>query len=109
MANLVDDTALAGMAVVANNAMNRERDLTAYRRELGVDPLAELRGHGWLDLCCGSGRALAAVAGHGRVVGVDLVDHFAARPAGVEPHVAPLAEWNPDGVFDVITCVHGLH
>ncbi len=41
---LLDDDALERSPVVANSDMNRERRLPAYRRELGVDVLALLRG-----------------------------------------------------------------
>ncbi|WP_226873138.1 hypothetical protein [Microbispora sitophila] len=41
---LLDDDALERSSVVANSDMNRERRLAAYRRELGVDVLALLRG-----------------------------------------------------------------
>ena len=65
MRPLLDDGTLARSPVVANNAMNRERQLTgpnSYARELGFEPLDILRqrlGAGaecaaWLDLCCGS-------------------------------------------------------
>lgn len=61
--------------MVANCAMNRDRQLAgvnSYARELGFDPLAFLSsrlggqglhaGAGWLDLCCGAGRALIQAA-----------------------------------------------
>ncbi|GLZ40832.1 class I SAM-dependent methyltransferase [Actinokineospora sp. NBRC 105648] len=110
MSELVDDITLGTLSVVANNAMNRTRDLAAYRRALRIDPVAELGPAGWLDLCCGSGRALVEAARPGRrLVGVDLVDFFAPRPPEVEFHVAGLADWAPEAPFDLITCVHGLH
>lgn len=69
---LLDDGALHALAVVANCSMNRERQLAgvnSYTRELGLDPLEVLRasitGSGtgaWLDLCCGTGRALIQAA-----------------------------------------------
>jgi hypothetical protein len=95
--DLLDDDALAASAVVANCAMNRERQLAgvnSYARELGFDPVELLtagfadspRGStsvAWLDLCCGTGRAviqaaerLAGLAGRVEFVGVDLVDAF---------------------------------
>ena len=106
-AGLVDDAALEESAVVANCAMNRERQLAgvnSYARELGFNPLqvitAQIGGSGsagtgtaaWLDLCCGSGRALiqaarqlhqAGLAGRVVLVGVDLVDAFDAVPESV--------------------------
>jgi SAM-dependent methyltransferase len=116
--------------------MNRERQLAgvnSYARELGFDPLAVVsaqtggggRGQGgsvaWLDLCCGSGRALiqaarrvreAGLAGRVHLAGVDLVDAFDAAPGsgpGLELVCAPVAAWEPARSFDLITCVHGLH
>ena len=69
---LLDDDDLHASAVVANCSMNRERQLAgvnSYTRELGLDPLDMLRaaiaGSGtgaWLDLCCGTGRALIQAA-----------------------------------------------
>jgi len=111
--------------------MNRERQLAgvnSYARELGLDPLGVLRaaiaGSGtgaWLDLCCGTGRALiqAAVAlreenllSQAAITGVDLVDAFAPRPAGLpglQLISSPVSAWTPARSFDLITCVHGLH
>src|SRR5438270_11765969 len=84
---LLDDAALERSSVVANNAMNRDRQLdgvNSYARELGFHPL-DAAGSGWLDLCCGRGLALAQAAtaldrqgraGEVALVGVDLVDGF---------------------------------
>jgi len=117
---LLDDFALAGSPVVANNAMNRERGLlgvNSYEREAGLDPLSRLTGgDAWLDLCCGSGRALFEAAADPRargvtITGVDLVDFFvpAVRPPGLELVVADVSAWRPSRLYDLITCVHGLH
>jgi SAM-dependent methyltransferase len=132
---LVSDDVLEASSVVANTMMNRERQLigvNSYERELGVDPAEAIMGLlsardgsaptvGWIDLCCGRGRALVDAAdrltgavGAGRVslVGLDLVDHFQPEihsTSGVSVHVASLTEWEPDRLFDLITCVHGLH
>ena len=128
---LLDDDGLHASAVVANCSMNRERQLAgvnSYARELGLDPLGVLRaaiaGRGtgaWLDLCCGTGRALiqAAIAlrdegllARAAITGVDLVDAFAPRPAGLSsPQLisSPVSAWTPARSFDLITCVHGLH
>lgn len=122
---------LESSAVVANCAMNRERQLAgvnSYARELGFHPLDRLRDKltrqptaSWLDLCCGSGRALlqaaqelqrAGLSGEAHIVGVDLVDAFAPVPPsqpGLEMISAALPQWRPDRTFDLITCVHGLH
>ncbi|WP_245601809.1 class I SAM-dependent methyltransferase [Hamadaea tsunoensis] len=119
--DLLDTEALTRSAVVANNAMNRERRLSgpnSYARELGFDPSAFLRtrpGAAWLDLCCGAGHALRqaaeALPDNGiTLVGVDLVDHFAAPDAaGVAYVCAEWTTWDPGRRFDLITCVHGLH
>ncbi len=127
----LDDDALEQSGVVANSRMNRERNLTGsngYSKELAFNPLELLResvasaGHAnWLDLCCGSGKALIEAA---RIVhcegmdasiellGVDLVGMF-ARPDPEQKCLrlveASLTAWQPDRPFDLITCVHGLH
>jgi ubiquinone/menaquinone biosynthesis C-methylase UbiE len=62
---LLTDGALEASSVVANVAMNRERRLAGrdgYSRVLGFDILCLPRGARWLDLCCGSGRALLDAA-----------------------------------------------
>jgi SAM-dependent methyltransferase len=137
---LVDEDALVMSAVVANNAMNRERRLSgvnSYSRELGFDLLDWLRARtvarrtgttigprpsriGWLDLCCGRGRALlhaaeelrdAGIVDQFLLMGVDLVDAFDDRPqpAPVTLVTASVVTWQPPQPFDLITCVHGLH
>jgi SAM-dependent methyltransferase len=112
--DLLDDQALHASSVVANNAMNRERQLhgvNSYAKVLGFDPLTRA-GTAWLDLCCGSGLALIQAAGQtGGVIlaGVDLVDAFRPAPPGVTLVAAPLETWAPGREFDLITCVHGLH
>ncbi len=118
---LLDHAALERSSVVANNAMNRERNLdgvNSYRKDLGFSPLAHLVDNSkssWLDICCGSGRALiqAARAQAGlRLVGVDLVDFFDPfSDPGLTLTAASIIDWAPDPgrTFDLITCVHGLH
>jgi SAM-dependent methyltransferase len=127
--DLLDDPALHASSVVANCAMNRERQLVgvnSYARALGFDPLDWLAATagtgpdvGWLDLCCGTGRALIQAAARLRqegrpdrltLVGVDLVDAFDPAPvAGLTLTTAPVESWTPPRAFDLITCVHGLH
>jgi SAM-dependent methyltransferase len=126
---LLSDDELERSAVVANCRMNRERALTGsngYSKEIGFNPLDYLfrrlapdRLVAWLDLCCGSGKALieAARISHSKgmdieIVGVDLVGLF-HRP---DPELtrlqlleASLRTWRPDRFVDLITCVHGLH
>jgi SAM-dependent methyltransferase len=111
--DLVNDDDLASSSVVANRAMNRTRGLTGrdgYSAVLGFDIIAH-QPRRWLDLCCGSGRALLEAAPLlPDVTGVDLVDFFAGPvPANVRLIAAPAGDWTPDGTFDLITCVHGLH
>jgi SAM-dependent methyltransferase len=134
-ASLLDDDGLTASAVVANCAMNRERQLAgvnSYTRELGFNPVDVLMTvvpsnpqHGgtpvgWLDLCCGTGRALIqaadqlardGLADRADLVGVDLVDAFdpAAALPGLNLICASVLTWTPVRSFDLITCVHGLH
>ena len=127
---LLPNDQLESSAVVANCRMNRERELAGsngYDRELGFHPLDFLRDRAgqtrvvrWLDLCCGTGRALfqaaellaqAGLTESVAVVGVDLVAMF--WPGKPSPCLQLLASsvhtHEPDGRFDLITCVHGLH
>lgn len=120
---LLDDNSLAQSSVVANSTMNRERGLSganSYAKDLGFAPLEWLEGRRpalWLDLCCGSGRALIEAAGlcmgQGiEIVGVDLVGLFADGGESF-PHLrlieSSVAECALEGPFELITCVHGLH
>jgi SAM-dependent methyltransferase len=129
--DLLDRERLERSSVVANCAMNRGRRLqgpNGYAREIGLCPLAFLLERAsqktrvaWLDLCCGEGRALLDAArtvealgleDRVRLVGVDLVDHFAgatARSAFLERVVASVHDLQPSCCFDLVTCVHGLH
>ncbi len=129
--NLLGDEQLERSAVVANCRMNRERNLdgtNGYARELGFHPLEFLKARAangapvaWLDLCRGTGKALIEASRRARVerfstrfeiTGVDLVGMFAAPDAGLEGLKlveASLRTWRPEGRFDLITCVHGLH
>jgi hypothetical protein len=76
------DNELERSAIVANCRMNRERGLTGsngYSREIGFDPLDFLRARiapgrlvAWLDLCCGTGRALIEAARASQVAGTDI-------------------------------------
>ncbi|WP_218003297.1 class I SAM-dependent methyltransferase [Nocardia concava] len=118
MTRLIDDAHLEKTAVVANSAMNRDRRLPAYRRELGFDPIAWLTDRPgpqrWLDVGCGSGHALFeaadAMSGAVEIVGLDLVGYFGgnARP-GIELVTGSVLSWEPNAPFDLITSVHALH
>ena len=130
-ARLLADDQLDRSEVVATASMNRGRDLAgvnSYTKELRLDVLQCLKdrlektsGVAWLDLCCGTGKALAEAAGRLRRLapdvevlfrGVDLVDMFdslASEAADVRLCACPLREYTPRERFDLITCVHGLH
>ena len=128
---LLSEDALARSSVVANSLMNRERlcfSGNSYQKELSFDILEFLKKRlssqkqtAWLDLCCGSGKALieagnvlAAEKSNSelKIIGADLVSMFDSCPAKldfldlVETSVENLIF---DGEFDLITCVHGLH
>ena len=103
MTRLLADADLEASSVVANNAMNRERQLAgvnSYARELGFDPVDRLSRStpaAWLDLCCGSGLALrqaAAALPSVHITGVDLVNAFVDGPP-VELVCASLARFPP--------------
>jgi len=127
----LSDDVLEQSGVVANSRMNRERTLigsNGYSKEVGFNPLDLLKetvasagqAH-WLDLCCGSGKALieAARIVHSEgidsrieILGVDLVGMFS--DSGSEQKCLRLVEasltaWQPGRTFDLVTCVHGLH
>jgi predicted TPR repeat methyltransferase len=126
---LLGNDELERSAVVANCRMNRDRRLTGsngYAKELGFNPLdflgkrVDLDGQAaWLDLCCGSGKALIEAAERVRtddmpveILGVDLVGMFDTPEPGVgllQLVEASLRTWRPGRSFDLITCVHGLH
>ena len=126
---LLDDDELERSAVVANCRMNRERNLlgpNGYERELGFDPLIFLKARtaigrpvAWLDLCCGTGKALIQaveiIQGERlgvHIVGVDLAGMFQwPDPALTCLRLVQdsLSTWRSDRTFDLITCVHGLH
>lgn len=129
--DLLPDEVLERSTVVANCHMNRERNLTGsngYARELGINPyvfLKERLDHqdhvAWLDLCCGTGRALIqaaeqfhadGLAARVEILGVDLVGLFDHHPAGLaclRLVEESLSRWRPERAYDLVTCVHGLH
>lgn len=124
---LIDNEQLENSSVVANCCMNRERGLSGtngYDKELRIDPVDLLRkcesSHeniAWLDLCCGTGKALieaAAILDSENstigIVGVDLAGLFLpSESKRLQLIQASLTDWQPNGTFDLITCVHGLH
>jgi SAM-dependent methyltransferase len=123
---LLNSQELEQSSVVANCAMNRERQLTgpnSYERELGFDILQFLQSFPfpvtWVDLCCGTGRDLIQAAeqvereapGHVQIEGIDLAGMFAENPVpGVLTlHEQGLEAWQPTGPYALVTCIHGLH
>lgn len=111
--------------------MNRERNCVggnSYAKELFFNPLEYLKERlqqeeqvSWLDLCCGSGRALIEAAQFFadenlceriRIIGVDLVDMFDSFPSELKYLKlieSSVVDFQPSFSFDLITCVHGLH
>ena len=126
---LLDQEKLLSSSVAANNRMNRERVCTgknSYEKDLSFNPIKflaeriETKGSAaWLDLCCGSGRALieAASVFSGekhclQIIGVDLVFMFQSFPSvleNLELRQTSIEDFEPNERFDLITCVHGLH
>ena len=131
MIKLLDNDALELSGVVANSAMNRERGCTgknSYVRELSFDPLDFLKSRietrrqaSWLDLCCGRGRALIEAAealapfssgSNLKLLGIDLVamfDSYSPELSFIRLQEFTVSSWRPDCLFDLVTCVHGLH
>jgi trans-aconitate methyltransferase len=128
---LLDRSALERSETVANSCMNRERNLVgpnSYEKDLGLSPLELLKSRlktkgeaSWLDLCCGSGRALlqASQSVHAtglqqmiHLTGIDLIPMFEAIPSNlrsIQFVAASIETWQTEHKFDLITCVHGLH
>jgi SAM-dependent methyltransferase len=122
---------LANSDVVANSIMNRTRNLVggnSYEKELGFNPIDFLERRlqkqqtaSWLDLCCGSGRALIqgaqlcesrGLAQRMKLIGVDLMPVFDPVPSSckfLQLQASLITSFLPRQSFDLITCVHGLH
>ncbi|MBO9732872.1 MAG: class I SAM-dependent methyltransferase [Chitinophaga sp.] len=128
---LLSEKDLVWSAVVANCSMNRDRNasgINSYEREFKLVParfleeIVQENGFAsWLDLCCGSGLALAqtydvlAQKGLQQQVylkGIDLLDTFPPmmeNTPGISFEVTSVVGWQPDRSYDLITCSHGLH
>ncbi len=126
---LLTNSELEWSDVAANCRMNREREITgtnSYTTDLKMNPLdflmARARTHSnvrWLDLCCGSGRALIQADEYFRtqhqsiqIQGIDLVDLFQPvenSTSTLQLETASLHDWTTSKKYDLITCVHGLH
>lgn len=128
---LLDNNSLEQSWIVANSLMNRERSClgrNSYIRELSFNPIEFLKERldfqqqvSWLDLCCGTGKALIeagsifseeGLVSRVKLIGVDLVstfDLYAEKFPFLHLYEASLTSWLPNSPFDLITCVHGLH
>ena len=128
---LLSEAELESSCIVANNRMNRERvalGSNGYETDLQFDPIEYLiekyesqQRVGWLDLCCGRGKALIETGQHFlrlgisanvNFVGVDLVGMFDPLPDELDFIAlieASLSQWRTPQTFDLITCVHGIH
>jgi len=131
MSKLLNAFELERSSVVANSLMNRERRLTggnSYTRDLCLNPVDFISGRlatqhqiTWLDICCGTGRALIdagrlLVADRSSekiaITGIDLVSMFDNVPNDLgflRLKETAVLDWVPSESFDLITCVHGLH
>jgi len=129
--HLLSDNELNWSAVVANNAMNRERKATgvnSYEKDFKLNipewllnKLDNQPQVNWLDLCCGKGNALLQTALFFSekkkqpdlyLKGIDLIDSFETIPQQVsclQFETCSLADWMPDRPYDLVTCCHGLH
>lgn len=129
MIHLLNNSELEKSDVVANNRMNRERNLVginSYKKDIGIDPIqfiqqkmASQNFFHWLDLCCGKGKALLQAAAyfneHKNTIhfqGIDLVDYFepsSEKYDHLELICGSIMDFIPKQSYDLITCVHGLH
>lgn len=125
---MLDQESLLASSVVANCAMNRERELigsNGYSFELKFDIKVwlqqeiENRPLKWLDVCCGTGKALVEAAqifdgsSHQNrlsITGIDLAGHFYSHSyPNLELCKTSVETWDNECRFDLITIVHGLH
>ncbi|TWF41318.1 methyltransferase family protein [Chitinophaga polysaccharea] len=128
---LLEEKDLIWSAVVANAAMNRDRNasgINSYEKEFKFIPAAFLEkkiaqnGYAaWLDICCGSGWALtqtaAILAAKGlqskaSLTGIDLLDTFPPPDENItclQWEVRSVVNWQTPRTYDLITCSHGLH
>jgi SAM-dependent methyltransferase len=126
MARFLDNHQLERSNVVANSTMNRDRRCVgsnSYTKELGFNPIDFLQSRQgpihWLDICCGSGRALIEAAQTLNlpnlditITGIDLVGMFYPIPPVLtilELRKGAIDQFIPTCSYDLITCIHGLH
>lgn len=128
---LLSEDELENSSIVVNSLMNRERRIigrNSYSKELGLnileyidDKVKEQEVLNWLDIGCGSGRALIEAAKYFHdsdrqnkidILGIDLVNMFNPKPAdltNLSLMALNIIEYKPNKKFDLITCIHGLH
>jgi SAM-dependent methyltransferase len=127
---LQTEETLVWSTVVANCRMNRERGLrgvNSYEKELKLDILSLLEEKAqqgemvrWLDICCGTAKALGEAASflqkkgitNVKIEGWDVAGLFINQYANLSNlHLVAgtIAHWQPTYSYDLITCVHGLH
>lgn len=129
--HLLNEKELIWSTTVVNNRMNRGRQafgVNSYEKEIGINIADYIIQHlrpnktfRWLDACCGEGNALLQVAAYLKennlqenvsLIGVDLIDFFnegAEVYDFVRFETQSLVDWTPEGSYDLITCIHGLH
>ena len=127
MTKLKNVSKLHQSSVVANSLMNRGRGFlgkNSYEKELSFDisdflkqKLARQKNVRWLDICCGSGKALIEAAEifadkNLEIIGIDLVGMFDKIPQNqknLQFVETSFEDYETSSKFDLITCVHGLH
>ncbi len=131
MKPLLTDSELEVSEIVANCLMNRQRQLlgsNSYTKELGFNPLTFITNRiqnqknvAWLDVCCGTGRALIQAAeslyksnliSQTSLLGVDIVSQFYLYPpelSNLKLITNSVHKFTTSRKFNLITCVHGLH
>lgn len=131
MKSLLSHSELEVSEIVANCLMNRQRQLigsNSYTKELGLNPLSFITNRiqnqsnvAWLDICCGTGRALIHAAeslyklelvSQTSLIGVDIVSQFypySPKLTNLELITNSVHTFTTSRKFDLITCVHGLH
>src|SRR5215831_2790181 len=116
MPKLLNTSEAERSSIVANSLMNRERQCTggnSYARELSLNPIDFLKARLeteskviWLDLCCGTGRALIEAARNLAtedritIIGIDLVPMFDPIPADLKSLrliQSSVVDWVPQG------------
>lgn len=121
--------------VVANNQMNRERGClgkNSYQKDLSFNPIdfleKRLEGNqdvSWLDICCGTGKALIEAAtifadkysdenllSNLQITGIDLAGMFqeySSKLNYLQLLETSVEDYQPGEQYDLVTSAHGLH